>query len=63
MTPIGGDIPKFLSVAESAEDRVRIEVTNPHLVTIGELTAEIREGKVVITTSSTDHLEFVLLRP
>ncbi|AEV85613.1 hypothetical protein ACWT_4591 [Actinoplanes sp. SE50] len=63
MTPIGGDIPKFLSVVESADDRVRVEVTNPHLVTIGELTAEIRDGKIVITTASADHLEFVVIRP
>jgi hypothetical protein len=60
---IGGNTPKFLGVATpdaEASDpaSVRIEVSNPHLVVIGELAVEVRDQKVHITPSG-DEVEFV----
>jgi hypothetical protein len=61
---IGGDTPKFLQVAEPETDTfvpttVRIEVCNPHSVVIGDVVVEVRDGKVHVTPSSADELEFV----
>ncbi len=64
MDAIGGDTPKFVQVAESEEETfagtsVRIKVCNPHLVVIGEVVVEVRDGKVHVTPSPADELEFV----
>jgi vacuolar-type H+-ATPase subunit E/Vma4 len=65
MGAIGGDTPKFVQVAEQSEEEafrstsVRIEVCNPHIVVIGEVVVEVRDGKVHITPSPADELEFI----
>jgi hypothetical protein len=64
MEAIGGDTPKFLQVAEPEEQTfvltsVRIEVCNPHSVIIGNVVVEVRDGKVHVTPSPVDELEFV----
>jgi vacuolar-type H+-ATPase subunit E/Vma4 len=64
MDAIGGDTPKFVQVAESEEEKfastsVRIEVSNPHGVVIGEVVVEVRDEKVHVTPSSAHKLEFV----
>jgi hypothetical protein len=62
---IGGNIPKFVQAAEPTEEEafsstsVRIVVSNPHSVPIGEIVVEARDGKVHVTPSS-DELEVVL---
>jgi hypothetical protein len=63
MDAIGGDGPKFLQVAEPEEETfvptsIRIEVCNPHSVVIGEVVVEVRDGKVHVTPSSAEGLEF-----
>jgi hypothetical protein len=60
---IGGDTPKSLQVVEPTEDTfvptlARIEVCNPHSVVIGHVVVEVRDGKVHVTPSPTDGLEF-----
>jgi hypothetical protein len=67
MEAIGGNTPKFLQVSEPEEETfvpasVRIEVCNPHTVAIGEVVVEVRDGKVHITSSPADELEFVFHR-
>ena len=65
MEAIGGNTPKFLQVAEPEEETfvptsVRVEVCNPHTVVIGEIVVEVRDdGKVHVTPSPTDELDFV----
>jgi hypothetical protein len=65
MDAIGGSTPKFVQAAEQTEEEafartsVRIEVFNPHIVAIGEVVVEVRDGKVHVTPSPTDELEFV----
>jgi hypothetical protein len=64
MDAIGGNTPKFLQVAAPEEETfvptsVRVEVSNPHSVVIGEVLVEVRDGKVHVTPSSTDDLEVV----
>ena len=64
MDAIGGDTPKFLQVAKPETDTfvptsVRIEVCNPHSVVIGDVVVEVRDGKVHVTPSPVDELEFV----
>ena len=58
------DTSRFLQVAESGEETfvstsVRIEVCNPHTVVIGDVVVEVRDGKVHVTRSPADDLEFV----
>jgi hypothetical protein len=66
MDPIGGTEPKFLQAAERTEEEafssrsVRIVVSNPHSVSIGEIALEARDGKVHVTPSSPHELEIVL---
>jgi hypothetical protein len=66
MTAIGGNTPKFVRAAEPTEDEafsstsVRIEVSNPHGVVIGEIVVEARDGKVHVSSSGPDELEVVL---
>jgi hypothetical protein len=63
---IGGNTPKFVRAAEPTEEEafsptsVRIEVSNPHSVVIGEIVVEVRDGKVHVTSSGPDELEIVL---
>jgi hypothetical protein len=64
MNAIGGDTPKFLQVAKPEEDTfestsVRIEVCNPHLVVIGDVVVEVRDGKVHVTPSPAGEFEYV----
>jgi hypothetical protein len=64
MDAIGGNTPKFLQVAESDQETsvsasVRLEVCNPHSVVIGEVVVEVRDGKVHVTPSQADEVEFV----
>jgi hypothetical protein len=64
MDAIGGNTPKFLQVAESDQETfvpgsVRVEVCNPHSVVIGEVVVEVRDGKVHVTPSPADEIEFV----
>ena len=52
MAAIGGNTLKFLQVntpAEGTTASVRIDVLNPHLVGIGEVVVEIRDGKLQVT--------------
>ena len=61
MGPIGGETPKFVTVAEGGDEaRVLLAIANPHLVPIGEVAVEVRDGKVHITTSGPAALEFVV---
>ena len=67
MEAIGGNEPKFVQVAQSEEDAseersVRMLIMNPHLVSIGEVIVEARDGKVHITPSSDHEVDFVFHR-
>jgi hypothetical protein len=67
MEAIGGNTPKFLQVTDPEEETfvptsVRIGVFNPHTVGIGEVVVEVQDGKVHVTASSADELEFVFHR-
>jgi len=64
MNAIGGDTPKSLQVAEPEEPAfvptmIHIEVCNPHSVVIGDIVVEVRDGKVHVTPSPVDELDFV----
>ena len=64
MDAIGGNTPKSLQVVGPDEETfvptsVRVEVCNPHSVVIGEVVVEVRDGKVHVTTSTAEELEFV----
>ncbi len=66
MDAIGGNTPKFVQAAAPIEQEafsptsVRIEVSNPHSVVIGEVVVEARDGKVHVTPSPPDEFEIVL---
>jgi hypothetical protein len=67
MDAIGGNTPKFLQVVAPEGETfvptsVRIEVSNPHAVAIGEVVVEVRDGKVHVTPSPADELEVVFHR-
>ena len=63
---IGGNTPKFVQAAEPTEEEafsstsVRIVVSNPHSVPIGEVVVEVRDEKVHVSSSGPDELEVVL---
>jgi len=63
MAAIGGNALKFLQVntpAEGTTASVRIDVLNPHLVGIGEVVVEIRDGKLHVTSSLPGATELVV---
>jgi|1185.fasta_scaffold119245_2 hypothetical protein len=65
MAAIGGDTPKFLQVVTSEEETspstsVRIEVVNPHLVGIGDVVVEVRDGAVHVASSPAGTIDLVL---
>jgi hypothetical protein len=51
MAAIGGNTPKFLRATTQEETSIRVDVLNPHLVGIGEVVVEIRDGKLHVTSS------------
>ena len=67
MEAIGGDTPKFVQAAAASEEEafagtsVRLDVSNPHGVVIGEIVVEVRDGKVHVTPS-VDQLDVMLHR-
>jgi hypothetical protein len=64
---IGGYTPKFVQAAAASEDEafartsVRLEVSNPHGVVIGEVVVQVQDG-IVHVTPSADELDVILHR-